>query len=119
DGGDLLMSDGAHRQRARAHRRTVDVHRASTALGNPAAIFRAHQTERIPQHPEQGRVGIDIDVVGSPVDGKTRHPLPLDRTSKRRFDLPGTWFEKNMPQKTLPTKSKPPVRTLTLRPVLH
>ena len=34
-----------------------------------AAIFGAGQAERVPQHPQQGRVGLDLDVVGLAVDG--------------------------------------------------
>src|SRR5207248_39854 len=59
-----------------ASRRSVDVHRAGTALGDPAAVFGAEQAKRIPQYPQQRRLRIDIDIVGPSVHFKTRHGSP-------------------------------------------
>ena len=51
----------------------VDVHGAGAALGDAAAELGAGQAERVAQHPQQRRVGLDIDLVGSSVDGKRHH----------------------------------------------
>lgn len=40
----------------------VEVHRACTAQRHPAAEFCARHFERIPQDPQQGGRGVDIDL---------------------------------------------------------
>src|SRR5262249_26009736 len=73
DGRDLLALGGAHRQRARAHGLTVDMHRASTALGYSAPVLGAGQADVLANHPEQRCVRVDIDVVRLSIDGQTSH----------------------------------------------
>src|SRR5947209_2994173 len=51
DRGDLLALGRAHRQRARAHRGSIDMNRAGAALGNAAAVFGAGEADLFPQHP--------------------------------------------------------------------
>src|SRR5262245_9378737 len=76
DGGDRAVADRAQRQRAGACRHAVDMHGAGAALGDSAAVSCAHQADDVSQHPKQWRVGIDVDLVRSSVDGKTRHQPP-------------------------------------------
>src|ERR1700730_9002341 len=52
------------------------MHGAGAALGDAAAVFGAGKPDRVAQHPKQGRVGFDIDVVIFAVDGKGRHTRP-------------------------------------------
>src|SRR6185437_2203170 len=68
----------ADRHLAGARRRAVEVHGATSALRNPAAVARASQPDRVAQHPEQRGVGFDVDLVGFAVDGKRDHPRPLE-----------------------------------------
>ena len=74
----MLASPTAHRHLAGTRRLAVDVHGAGAALGDAAAIFRAGQAEPFAQHPEQGRVGFDVDWRGAPlmvslIDGGALH----------------------------------------------
>src|SRR5262249_20599392 len=55
----------------------AELHRAGPALGNAAAIARAGQPDRVAQYPEQGRLGLDIDIVGFSVNGQSNHARPL------------------------------------------
>ena len=41
---------------------SVEVHRACTAQRHPAAEFCARHFERIPQDPQQGGRGVDVDL---------------------------------------------------------
>ena len=63
DGRDLAAADRRDRQRARAHRLAVDIHRARAALRDAAAVFRAGEPDAIADCPQQGRIGIDIDLM--------------------------------------------------------
>jgi len=78
DGGDLLAHDGARGRDARARGDTVHVDGAGPALGHPATVFRARVAERVPQHPEQRRIGRHVDRPGAAVDeeGQLRHHTP-------------------------------------------
>src|SRR5438132_9589486 len=49
---------------------------AGAALRDAAAVLGPGQAERVPQHPEQGGVGLDLKIVGLPVDGQRRHLHP-------------------------------------------
>src|SRR5713226_2896123 len=51
DRRDLLGADRTDRDRAGAHRDPVDVDRTGAALGDPAAVFRAGQADRVAHHP--------------------------------------------------------------------
>ena len=59
----FLPADVADRHRAGARRDAIDVHGAGAALRDAAAVFGAGQAERVAQHPQQRRIGIDIDVM--------------------------------------------------------
>jgi hypothetical protein len=72
--GDLLALGCAHRQRARAHRRPVDVNGAGAALRDAAAILGAGQADLFPQCPQQRGVGVDADLVRFSINGETDHP---------------------------------------------
>src|SRR5256714_8666861 len=61
DGGDALVGDGGDGQHASARGRAVQVHRARAALRDAAAELGARESERVAQHPEQRRVGRDVD----------------------------------------------------------
>src|ERR1700692_2514592 len=55
------------------------MHGTGAALGDAAAVFGAGQTDRVTQHPQQGRVGFGVDVVRLSVDGKANHTvLPVE-----------------------------------------
>src|SRR5262249_50821884 len=75
DRGDLLADRRAHRRRAGAHGDAVEVDRAGAALRDAAAVFRAGEADVLPQRPEEGRIGLDVDVVGLTVDGESWHLL--------------------------------------------
>ena len=48
-------------------RHAVDVHGAGAALRDAAAVFGAGQADLLPQHPQQWRIGIDVDIVDFPL----------------------------------------------------
>jgi hypothetical protein len=52
------------------------VYGAGTAQGDPATVFGAGESYRVAQYPEQGRIELDIDIVGLSVDGKGSHTHP-------------------------------------------
>jgi hypothetical protein len=64
DRGDILGADGTDGHLARARGDAVDMHGAGTAQGDPATVFGACESYRVAQYPEQGRIGLDIDIVG-------------------------------------------------------
>jgi hypothetical protein len=57
------MGHCGNRQRAAAHGLPGDVHRTGAASRNPATIFGARQMELITKDPEQGHVGLDVELV--------------------------------------------------------
>src|SRR6478752_5348047 len=73
DGGDLLTVDRAERHRARTHRDAVDVDGAGAALGDAATVFGTRQPDRLPQHPEQRSVGVDVDLMSRSIDAESSH----------------------------------------------
>src|SRR6266705_1535370 len=77
DGGDALAGRGSDRRDARARRLAVEVHRARAAQRHAAAEFRAGHPEHVAQHPEQGRVVVDIDAAGFAVDCQRMWHLSL------------------------------------------
>jgi hypothetical protein len=68
DRGDILGADGTDGHLARARGDAVDMHSAGTAQGDPATVFGARESYRVAQYPEQGRIGLDIDIVGLSID---------------------------------------------------
>src|SRR5882672_11166463 len=61
--GDSFVADGVDPRDARARRHAVDMHGARTAQRDAASELRATHAEHVAQHPEQGRVGIDVGAV--------------------------------------------------------
>src|SRR5205807_9754889 len=70
DRGDALVGDSRNGQHARSGRRAIQMHRTRAALGDAAAELRACETERVAQHPEERRVGGDVDRFTLAVDGE-------------------------------------------------
>src|SRR5690606_16015776 len=79
DRGDLLAHSLADGESARAHRHAVDVNGTGAALGDAAAILRSGEADILPDRPEQGRFGFDIDVIGFSVHVETDHCLAPSR----------------------------------------
>src|SRR6266480_915842 len=78
DRGHSFAGDGGHGQYAGARRDAVQVDGAGAALGDAAAELGAGEPERVAQHPEERRVGGDVDRFALTVDGET------DRGHERR-----------------------------------
>src|SRR2546421_1901333 len=70
DGGDALVGDGGDGQHASAGGRAVQVHRARAALRDAAAELGAREAECVAQHPEERRVGRDVDRLTLAVEGE-------------------------------------------------
>lgn len=68
DGGDLTPHHTGHRGNAGAHHIAVHQHRTGAALGQAAAILGAGQPQVIADYPQQGRVGVRLDLIGLLVD---------------------------------------------------
>jgi hypothetical protein len=86
DRGDFGLTDGTDLGHARAHRTAVQQHRASPALGEPAAEFGAVQREIVAQHVEKWRVGISRHRSLRTVDPETdRHPFTRAARRSRAF----------------------------------
>jgi hypothetical protein len=49
------------------------MHRAGTALGDPAAVFRSGEPNLLTQDPEEWRVTLDIEPMRGPVDQNGDH----------------------------------------------
>src|SRR2546421_3225054 len=73
-----FAGDGGHGQHAGARRDAVQVDGAGAALGDAAAELGAGEPERVAQHPEERRVGGDVDRFALTVDGEA------DRGHERR-----------------------------------
>src|SRR5258708_11949925 len=73
DGRDSLSRRTRHWRDARAHRVSIDVHRAGAALRHAASIFRSGETKIFANDPEQwsGRVDVEIDALA--IDGEADH----------------------------------------------
>src|SRR5437899_3360887 len=78
DRGHPFAGDGGHGQHAGARRDAVQVDGAGAALGDAAAELGAGEPERVAQHPEERRVGGDVDRFALTVDGEA------DRGHERR-----------------------------------
>src|SRR6267378_3995055 len=73
DRRDALARRSAHRVGARTNRGAINVDRAGAALRDAAAVFGAGQADLLADHPEQRRVGVDVEVMRLPVNGQTDH----------------------------------------------
>src|ERR1700722_8913776 len=69
--GDFLSGTARDRRDARARCLSVDVHRARAAKRHPAPELRARHVQRVPQHPEQRHLRIDINSCGLPIQRKS------------------------------------------------
>src|SRR5256714_922859 len=70
DRRDALVGDRGDGQHAGACGDAVQVDGAGAALRDAAAELGARESERVAQHPEQWRVGCDVDGFGLAVDGE-------------------------------------------------
>src|SRR5437764_9285612 len=70
DRGDALVGDSRNGEHARPGRRAVEVYGTRAALCDAAAEFGACEAERVAQHPEERRVGGDVDRFTLAVDGE-------------------------------------------------
>jgi hypothetical protein len=68
-----LASDCSCVERAGSHRRSLHQHGAGPAQSLAAAELRPRQAEFVAQHPQQRRVGIDVDLMVPAVDGDFSH----------------------------------------------
>jgi hypothetical protein len=59
---------------ARTRCNAIDVNRASTAGADAAAEFGSSQSERIPQHPQQWSIFIEVDIMAATIDNKCMPP---------------------------------------------
>src|SRR5690606_5672212 len=74
DGGDLhFRQDRGHRAHAAARGDAVDVHGATAALGYATAVLGAGQTELFPQHPQERRFALRLELTYRSIDVKRRH----------------------------------------------
>src|SRR3989441_3249913 len=71
DRRDALAGHGRHRQHTGAGSDAVQVDGAGAALGDAAAELGTGETEGVTQHPEERRVGRDVDRFAFTVDGET------------------------------------------------
>src|SRR3989442_30954 len=72
---------------AGTRRYSVDMHGAGAAKCNAAAEFGAGHTEHVAQHPEERRVGIDIDTVRGSVHDEF-HDRPRSCATPRDVGAP-------------------------------
>src|SRR2546430_7581453 len=70
DRRDALVGDGRNGQHARPRGHAVQMHGTRAALCDAAAELGARETERVAQHPEERRVGCDVDGFALAVDGE-------------------------------------------------
>src|SRR6266478_5305337 len=82
DGGHAPRADGVHTRDARVDWLPVQVYGARTAQGHAAAELGAGQAQRVAQHPQQRRVGIDIDFGVLAVDAELDHCTPCTGASR-------------------------------------
>src|SRR2546426_11207508 len=79
-----LAGDGGHGQHAGARRDAIQVDGAGAALGDAAAELGAGEPEGVTQHPEERRVGGDVDRFAFAVDGEADRGH--DRASSRKME---------------------------------
>jgi len=59
---------GADGDRAGSYRLPIKMHRAGTAEPGPAAVLGSGEVEDVPEDPEEGHVGRNVDAVATAVD---------------------------------------------------
>src|SRR5882724_6305626 len=77
DRGDLLAGGFADRDAAGAHRHPVDMNGAGAALRDAAPIFRARQSDILPDRPKQWRVVFDVHIDCLAVNCEVCHRMSL------------------------------------------
>ncbi len=82
-GPSLETSDPQHRDQlyTRTNGFSVEMYRARAAEGHTAAIFGSGQSQRFPEHSEQRRVRIDVDVELLAVNFEINHGRIVNRKS--------------------------------------
>lgn len=70
NGGNLLSRHGRNRNTAGTGRGTIEVNGTGSALGNAAAKFSTRQAHYVPNSPQQGHIGIDVEGMRPVIDGK-------------------------------------------------
>src|SRR5215469_15183760 len=83
DGGDLAVADIADLRLAGAHRIAVEMDGAGAAERQAAAELGAGEVELVAQGPEEGHVGLRIDVVRRAIDGEADHAAIPSRRRDR------------------------------------
>src|SRR5438445_4597616 len=73
--GDALAFGRGDGEHAGADRLAVEVHRAGAAHRDAAAVLGTGEADLLPDSPEKGRVGVDVDLERSAVDRQARHGL--------------------------------------------
>jgi len=59
---------GVNGDRAGSYRLPIKMHRAGTAEPGPAAVLGSGEVEDVPEDPEEGHVGRNVDAVATAVD---------------------------------------------------
>src|SRR5579864_6977021 len=76
DGGDLFARRGRDRKRTGTDRVAVDMDGAGAALGDAATEFGSLDVEHVPQYPQQGHLGLDVDLLDLAVHCELDHRTP-------------------------------------------
>jgi hypothetical protein len=75
DGHHVRPGRGGDRRHAGAHRRTVEMNRAGPAQRDAATVLRTGKAKVVAQHPQQRRIGLDIDADLLTVDLQIHHAV--------------------------------------------
>src|SRR5882724_2841368 len=108
-----LAGDGGHGQHAGARRDAIQVDGASAALGDAAPELGAGEPEGVTQHPEERRVGGDVDRFAFAVDGEADRGH--DRASSRKMEktcMSGRTGGRGAATRAVPPGTAPPLHLL-------
>ena len=84
DGADLAVSHTADADATGADGLAVEEDRAGSTLPDPAAVFGAHELKPIPEHPQEGRGGVEVgEFLGFSVYLQFHRVGPFPRGSSR------------------------------------
>ncbi len=78
---DLFAGSISNSLYTRANRFSVEMYRTRAAEGHAAAVFGSGQSQRFPEHPEERRVRIDVDVELFAVNFEINHGRTVNRNS--------------------------------------
>ncbi len=84
DGAHLGLADGRDRGDAGAARLAVHMDGARAAQRNAAAVLGAGEPELIAQHPEHGRIALDVHLGARAIHTQLECHLPPSRNHARR-----------------------------------